>query len=187
MRRAGYTVVEVMAAVLILGIAFTALVQGLGAIRRMQAKTVERMAQGRTAERAAAALNRFLAQPGLPSVALPDRLSGDAAALSAQCSAPPCALSLEGRGPVMVSQVRGATARVALTGLRRPAFRYITTHGTYDHWPLAGAYQTRLTAIGLVEQSDAGASPVATVRLWSEQPQDCLFDSISAKCRSPLP
>lgn len=188
MRRQGYTVVEVLAALLILSLTMAALFQGGWAIRRAQAQTAQRIDAGRAGDAARSALVRFLALPGAAGSPLPGRLSGNAAQLSLQCQAGPCVLSLvsDARGARLVAEQAAGRTERALTGLRQPAFRYLTTEGEFGLWPVSADSGGRLVAIALVDDA-AGAFPVATVRLWSQQPRDCMFDSISAQCQSPLP
>lgn len=184
MKRQGYTVAEVMAALLILGLAFTALFQGTWAIRRSQAQTAQRMESGRAADAARSALVRFLSQPGAPAEAL----LGTAAGLSMRCGSVPCTLTVtvDNKGSRLVSELDGQRTERALQGVKRPAMRYLTSAGELDRWPAPAANQVRLVAVAIVDEG-ANASPVATVRLWSQQPQDCMFDSISAQCQRLLP
>lgn len=186
MTRNGYTVVEVLAATLILGLAFGGLLAGLRAFQGLQRRSAEHIASGRTSETAAAAVTRLLAQPSASSVAMEDTLAGDTRTVQVCCATPPCTLSVDAGG-IIVLRLGNTLVRRRLAGVQQPALRYLTTEGVLDRWPPAPPVRARLRGVAIVDTGSASASPIAAARLWSQQPQDCQFDSISAKCRPPLP
>jgi hypothetical protein len=185
MRRAGYTVAEVMAAMLIVGLAFVGLLQGLRTIGAIQGRAAAGVAQGQGALRARAAMTRFLRQPGPDGEPPAERLAGGGGEMTLACRDAPCRLWIdrEGAERVLAVETGSATVRHRLPGMREPMLRYLTSEGERDAWPLPPPSDALLTAVVLVEQGDGAASPVATARLWSEQPQDCAFDTVTAKCR----
>jgi prepilin-type N-terminal cleavage/methylation domain-containing protein len=179
-KRAGFTLVEMLVALLVLGLAMAALAQAT----RVFSKTSSRTVATATAAGDARRIERFLARslgPGpfadQSSQAEPF-LQGDAQHLTFDCgAAAPCSLAIEGgeRPRLVAAGVTPASIALPRADL---SFRYVSGGGMSADFP-EGDASAGLTGIALV---DGRGDPVAMMRFTVAQSADCAYDDVNHRC-----
>lgn len=184
----GYTAVEALAALAILGLAMGGLTVSMNLIGAGQAKARARFEQA-VLERAA---NQKLEQ--LLAIDAPFRsdqaahLVGDAQALQLDCgNGLRCGARLD--HDVLILQRGNDQARLQLPEGDTPHFLYFGSYGVSDIWPPAPlpppapAWQT-LEAIALQSQIAGEDKPLLVAKIWRQQRADCEYDVVIQDCRS---
>ena len=177
---AGYTLSEMVAALLIVSLAMGGAFQATWLIEHQQRATLA-AARGQdwmrdTSRRFADLLAAY--QPPAVSGA---GLQGDARGFRFACGRASCGAQLGVGGPDPALQLDApAPETLALAGMRRPRFAYVTEGGESEVWPVASAHPSPLQAVLLLD--DAGGS-VLSARVWREEPAGCRFDVIARACR----
>lgn len=181
----GYTLAEVLAALVILGLAFGGLAEGARVIGGMQTAAT-RDAHGAAAERSAdEALGRLVEQHG-PFISdgrggftgLPTNFSFDCDNGS-RCGAE-VTTNLDGAWLTVLQDA--ARRRIRLPSDAAPRFSYIDANGASPQWPVTEGRPRTLKAIVLQSHSEPTAS-LAVARLWVDESANCVFDSIAQDCR----
>ena len=181
----GYTLTEMLAALLMIGLAVGGLGQGLRVIGLLHGATGRTLGEERGLRAAKIGLERLLGQRG-PFRSTEVGFRGEAFAFQVDCGAPePCGARLEAakNGSRLFLRDRGGQERaVRLTGTGKVRFTYDGPTESLPSWPPTGKRQT-LKAVNLVRKSSEDETPLLTTRLWREQAADCAFDAISKDCR----
>jgi prepilin-type N-terminal cleavage/methylation domain-containing protein len=179
-REAGYTLVEMLAALAVIGLAFGGLAAGSHILLRQQRGAASDVAMGEELATAQASLKAALA-----GVKHDDILLAEPRRIEIACRAgercDPTPNSEEG-GPVVVT--RTGADHVALTPARGYVLTYQTTAGAVTRW--AAGSRDSLTTITLTADKPR-ATPVAVVWLREAQAYRCEYDVIIAACRSAAP
>lgn len=169
----GFTLTDMLAAMLILGLALAGLGQGMFALARLQGAT-NRTAQAASQARAAdAALDRLL------GAASPEGLAGDARSLTAPCNPSECSIRLEepsGAAPILHLDARGATLTITLPQGAAPRLVFLSDGGPVSAWPTPNR---RLMGVQI---EGADGRVLAYHRIWRQQSLDCAFDPVSRRC-----
>jgi prepilin-type N-terminal cleavage/methylation domain-containing protein len=185
MNEDGYTLTEMLAALLMIGLAVGGLSQGLRVIGLLQGATGRALGEERGLRAAKTGLEHLLGQRG-PFRSTEPGFRGEASAFQVDCGAPePCGAGLETKKKETRLLLRdgGEQERsVRLMGPGKVRFTYDGPTGSLPSWPPSGRGQT-LKAVNLVRESAEGEAPLLTTRLWREQAGDCAFDAISKDCR----
>jgi len=71
----------------------------------------------------------------------------------------------------------------ALPGPATYAFAYIGDE-SQPRWPPVGRSEGRLRAVALRANVAGDTRPVLVVKLWRDEPADCVFDVVGQDCRS---
>jgi prepilin-type N-terminal cleavage/methylation domain-containing protein len=190
MGQAGYTMVEMLAALVMIGLAVSGLTIAAAQLGRLQG-TARGDAIGAAREsRLSTAFAGLLERAGPFRTDAASTFKGDADAFSFSCGDKTCGgevvrakdgLSLVLRRP------SGLSETYALGKERSLAFEYEDEGGTQDSWPPSATPSPRtLHAIALVRQRLGEDTPLVEARIWTEQPADCAFDSISRSCRAEV-
>lgn len=170
----GYTLIDMLAALMILGLAMVGLGQGMFALARLQGATTRSVESSTEVQNAHSALARLLNDPA----ATPERLSGDAGELNLGCAPATCraALTHEDGVPGLIVRHGSHDAAVRLSGPAPARFSYVLDEGDADVWPIPNR---RLVAVQIL---GADGRVLAYHRLWRQQPLDCAFDPVSRRC-----
>lgn len=191
MNDAGYTLVEMLAALAILGLAMGGLAEGMAAIGRAQSGATSLLMTQRSWARANRDLSRLFQEQGPFQSGETPSLKGDATNLSFPCGAQKCSARLIGRKGDPVLEVSGADGwrdAVALPGQSGAHFSYVDEEEQHPAWPPPGDHGRRkVRSVMVLTGQSAAPSSVAGARLWIEQPPDCAYDMIIADCRARGP
>lgn len=185
MTKDGYTLVEMAVALATIGLLITGLLQSIHVIGRFEARNNRAIADARRDGDLQDGLARSLsaAGPFLSSDAA--AFAGSPSGFSYPCQAGICGAKLTEAGErwrLGVSEGTGAEIDYVLPGALRPQFTYVGEHTAGKDWPQTLPPQ-RLVLITLTEGDEASARPLASVRLWADEPKTCSFDVIAQVCR----
>lgn len=179
MNEDGFTLADMLAALLILSLAMAGLGQGLYAMSRLQRAAAETAAQARDLRAISGGLDQLLGGAG-PFGARADDFQGQADRLSFTCGQ---GARCEGRLEIVAGQRRlriqdaDAHIRIVAGGPAGTTFRYLGSTGEHDHWPTG--QEGRLLAVRL---RDIDGALLANHRLWRDQPVECAFDAVRRDC-----
>lgn len=177
----GYTLAEMLAALLIIGLAMAGLTQAVRVLSLFQSAAARATGEQRLLRRAEVDLARLLDGQG-PFRSTEDMLVGDGRGFDFDCGrAARCSARLVSAANKTRLLITGATEeQVALK--EDVHFTYATEKATFAAWPPAGELRT-LRAVNLV---GARAEPILSARLWVQQSGDCAFDAIAQDCREAV-
>jgi prepilin-type N-terminal cleavage/methylation domain-containing protein len=184
----GYTLAEMLVALVIIGLTIGGMTQGVHAIGRLQGMTGRVLADGRNFNRVGVGLDQLVEDRGPYSSTPSSLFYGVASGFSFACDNPaPCGAVLtpaKGGVDLRVVEPDGSSRVFALPGVQSAHFTYAGTRTYGPVWPAASPEPQTLRTIGLVATTaDGGDAPIASVRLWPEQGLDCEFDAITRVCR----
>lgn len=171
----GYTLVEMLVAMTVLGLSATAIVQTTQVFGASSKRAIAASTQSEATRRA----ERFLARSlgtgpyGSPDAATEPALTGTLRRIEYECPEGTCRLSLDaGR----IVDGHGGSVRLAGANLR---FHFIDRdgHGA-DRYPLLGR-DAPLSAVVVI---DGAGRTVAIARLRNGQAWDCAFNEVSRRC-----
>ncbi len=187
MNEDGYTLVEMMAALAMIGLAIGGVAESAHAVKLIQTATVRSLGQDQTLARAQRGLARLFESEGPFRSDDAVAFTGGAAAFDFDCGAPArCGASLSPHGDdttLTLAGPGGSHDRVVLRGLRGASFAYHDLEGQRAAWPPSGQRRS-LRSVTLASASSPQATAIATARVWVEQAPDCAFDPIMEDCRS---
>jgi prepilin-type N-terminal cleavage/methylation domain-containing protein len=188
MNKDGYTLVEMLAALIMISLAIGGLLQGMRVIGRIQDSAGRSVMATREQRTAQEGLDRLVASQG-PFFS--DDLQGFTGSLtqfSFDCGRNvTCGARLTPQnGLTRLDIVRDGVTRFSATLPRGgPAgFTYVGERTTGSAWPPLTTRSERLNKVMLTLQRLDGLVPVASVRLWLEQKRTCQFDAIAQACRN---
>ncbi|MGA0601540.1 type II secretion system protein [Caulobacter sp. KR2-114] len=181
MSEAGYTLVEMLAAVAMLGLAFAGLTAGARVIGATDLRANGAAEQAARSLRVQNALDDLMAHQGPFLSDGRGGLNGSPAGFQFDCAAGACGAHLESSADGSWLVVREGAASKRYAAPQGGVFAYIDATGSNPTWPVNETRPQALTAIALTA---SGSQPVAAVRLWTEEPKDCVFDAIAQGCRS---
>jgi len=190
MNDAGYTLAETLAALFIIGLAFTGLFDAMRVIGLMQTAAANGTAMASRSRAVETALSRLFDRAGPFRSNDANALTGTAKGLRFACGGAGACGALVSVGPTgaqLVIQSTNGTESQTLPGVRDAWFSYVDDRSSYAAWPLGGQERQPLRSIVLVGQTAAGEAPIAAVRIWREQEPGCRFDPISQDCRPVAP
>lgn len=170
----GYTLIDMLAALFILGLAMAGLGQGMFALARLQGATTRTVEASSEIRRAQSALSRLLSAP----MATPDRLTGDSSELSFDCDAASChaRLNAEEGGSRLFVQGESHQSDLRLSGVPATRFSYVMDEGVSQIWPVR---DQRLVGVQ-IQQADGRV--IVYHQVWRQQPLDCAYDPVSRRC-----
>ena len=189
MTKEGYTLVEMLAALLMIALAIGGLLQGTRVIGRIQDSATRALGAAREQRTAQEGLDRLLAGQGPFFSGDVQGFTGSLTQFSFACGrAATCAARLTPQnGLTRLDVIRDGLAQfsASLPGGGPAGFTYVGERTIGETWPPITTPSERLTRIALTLQRIDGVTPLASVRLWLEQRRDCHFDVIAQACRSP--
>lgn len=169
----GFTLIDMLAALLILALAMAGLGQGMYALARLQGATNRNALAASQMRSLDASLDRLLSRT------LPDSLAGDAEQLTGSCGAVACSARLETEGDevqtLLIDSPWGPSALLLpKSGSHRLV--YLSDHGPLAEWPIPNR---RLVGVQ-IESADRRV--LAYHRIRRHQPLDCALDPVSQSC-----
>ncbi len=191
MNDAGYTLVEMLAALFIIGLAIAGLAEGMAAIGKSQSAATSLLVTQRAGARADRDLVQLFQGQGPFRSDDPASVTGGRSRLAFACGARSCSAGVLPRGNdavLAVSGLDGWRDAVLLPGARDARFAYVDDAGQHSAWPPPGDGERRKVRAVMVVTGPSGApSAVAGARLWIDQAPDCAFDPILGDCRASAP
>lgn len=188
MSQDGYTLTETLAALLMIGLAIGGLSAGVRVIGLHQSAALRNISYSHDFRGADLALAKLFAGQG-PFVSTErSSLAGTSDRFSFPCSGTkPCeaALSETPSGARLTVQGVSGDADIPLPRVKQASFAYVSADGPRSSWPPAHGQAETLRSIIVVGEGSGVGAPLASVRLWREQPVACAFDPISQDCRVP--
>lgn len=189
MNEAGYTLAEVLAALLIIGLAVGGVGQGVHALGRLQATAARATGESRSLRAADEALQRLLAGRGPFRAQAETGFKGDARGFVFDCGGTAsCSAHLVDSRAATRLEVRradGESRSAALPGGRDARFVYLSLGGASNAWPPQSPQDGQvLNAVALVGSTPTGETPLGLTRLWIEQDHVCDFDPVAQACRA---
>jgi prepilin-type N-terminal cleavage/methylation domain-containing protein len=186
--RDGYTLVEMLTALLILSLALGGLYESGFVIRGMTDAAARNRRGAASAREAELALDRLLRRRGPFAASDGDGFHGDAVEFHFPCESGSCGARLT-PGPeaanLEVIDI-GRRKEIVLAGQPSVQFRYVGSAGVADAWAPAKDDAGLLTAVAIVRARDG--LPLAQSRLWRQMSPSCQWDAISRVCReAPAP
>lgn len=186
MSEAGYTLVEMLVALIMVALAIGGFSAATQVLAWRQITVAHRLADSRASRTAEVVLERLL-QPGTPYRSQePARFRGDPQGFQFDCAADaPCEVKLVGAPGGLSLHIQGATAAgdLPLRTAGGAHFLYGGSDGASGVWPPARGDRQALRLITLVGDGDAGHPALVKARLWREQPVRCAFDVVMQDCR----
>lgn len=176
-RDSGYTLVEMLAALAVIGLAFGGLSAGVSVLGRHQISATKRIVSGEDLAAAQAGL-----EAALSTVKIGDILSGNGRRLEISCATGAQCNATGNPDGVPVSVVRAGGDRVSAIAANGYSFAYMTSVGPAPTWSSAG--DSALFAV-VLQTKASGNQPVAVMRLRQEQAFRCEYDVVIASCREP--
>jgi prepilin-type N-terminal cleavage/methylation domain-containing protein len=180
----GYTLVEMLAALAIIGLAFGGLVESGRVIGQLQVSALGAVHD--LAERGAAsrALRNLLSDAGPFLSDGVGGLDGQASGFSFDCGeAARCGARLEtGRAGSWLVTFENAQPLARARIPDGETFRYGDETGDASAWPSSGTKVVALRSIVITDDSDP-AKALASVKLVTDEPAGCIFDVVSQACR----
>ena len=191
----GYTLAEMLAALLIVGLTMGGLAGAGFLVGRLQLGAAKAAHGAEAAGEVQARFSGLLEGQGPYTADADDLLQGDADSFSFACREASCGASVAERGDIAVLTLRTpARSDIKLGATHAPHFLYVSARGEQDSWPPEGeddrdgaardGQPQHLTAILLASQDGEGLHPIASARVWRQEPPGCRFDVIAKACRS---
>ena len=183
-RQAGYTLAEMLAALLIVGLTMGGLVEASFMIGRLQASATTHTARMDARREVQAQFASVLSGQG-PFRSDQTRFVGEGDAFTFPCGVATCGAALRPDGADTILGLSTPASHDVRLGRRQgPHFVYVGSSTTGDAWPPQGVTPQRLQAILLMSQDGVGFDPIATARIWRQEEPVCLFDAIVKDCRT---
>lgn len=189
MSDAGYTLTEMLAALIMISLATGGLIEGVHVVGQIQAQAGRAVGEGRAVRAAQSSLERLLEGQGPFDVGGRPQFNGSRTGFTFDCASPrPCAAAVApapGGARLTLTAAGGTVSQSRLpVSSAGVGFVYGGGQGASETWPPPKSGRQNLRSVRL---KDAAGATLADVRLWSEQPRRCEFDVIAQACRSVPP
>jgi prepilin-type N-terminal cleavage/methylation domain-containing protein len=180
---AGYTLVEMMAALVILSLTMTALIQASAQISRLQSHAAANLKDGADRARLQARFQQLFDHAG-PFRSTDSRLDGDRDDFQFGCGGRTCGASLQQTSEGTLLRLHTPAQELYPLGrLHNPNFTYVDSAGPSETWPPERLKPQRLQSVLLASEDGRGFNAIATARIWRQEDADCRFDAILGDCR----
>ena len=188
MSEGGYTLAETLAALLIIGLAFGGLTEGVQVIGLVQSATARTTADISSRWAAQDAMNQLLNRRGPFRSDDPKTFIGGATRFSFDCGeSRACGAGITTAGGVtrlVVDDTAGDATAIPLPQVSSASFSYGDAINLNENWPPAPGERRLLKSVFLMGQSPTGAVPLVATRIWREHEAGCRFDPIAEDCRA---
>jgi len=189
MSDAGYTLVETLAAMAVVGLALGGLSLGMQVLGPSHLATSQAIAALDSARNAETRFEGLLARGAPYGSGSGAPLTGDGKALTFGCGrAKPCRAELAADGPALAFRIYDGQSDTPVQTLRAPDGARLTYGGQWTTsaiWPPADPRRQALRSIALIKAAAADAPPLIEARIWGEEPAVCAFDPVMQDCRAP--
>ena len=183
----GYTLAECLVAMFVVGLAVSGLSAGLLTVSKMHGASERLERQDQSVRTARQALDGLLAQQGPFASPGGSKFNGDSKGFRFECG-PAKAIcgswvTTTSDGLALTVADQHARHDLPLPGFTGAKFNYAGSLTLGPTWPAQIQDPQTLRSIGLVGETRQGVLPVASVRVWIDQPTTCAFDAIAQACR----
>lgn len=176
----GYTLAEMLAALIVIGLVIGGLTQGVRLLSRYQSAATTEVEHNRDLVALQMELEHVLATPADVS-----QLQGDGASLRLPCP------TASGCGAVLARDALVITGEAGRTVVRGPArglqFAYEAGDGRHERWPIAGPNAPALLGVSVLTAASPAELPIAFVRVHAQEQARCDYDVIILACRQTGP
>ena len=183
----GYTLVEMLVALVVIGMTAAGFAEGARTLARIQADAAGSLERERAMATLQSRFEAFVGQGGpYRSDDKPARFQGSPDDLSFSCGQGTCTaqiLSARGGTALDLGYEDGRHLSLPLPGVAGASFAYDGGASEGPEWP-PSAQGLRLKAVTILGGFEPDRSPLATARLDAEQAPDCEFDPIIKQCRA---
>ena len=183
----GYTLVEMLVALVVVGMTAAGLAEGAHTLTRIQAEAAGSLQRERAMATLQSRFGAFVGQGGpFRSDDKPARFRGSADDLSFDCGQGTCTaqiLTAHGGTALELGYEDGRRLSLPLPGVAGASFAYDDGASEGADWPPAGE-GLRLKAVAILGGFEPDRSPLAVARIDAEQAPDCEFDPIVRQCRA---
>ncbi len=183
----GYTLVEMLVALAIVGLLIAAASEGAFAIRSLQRLVVSTTMRFDAYAAAQKGMDQLLRDKGpFFQDAKENGLAGSGDAFEFRCGHETCRATLaatSGGTRLRLASEGGMNRLVDLGGVRGLSFMYGDGARSAPAWPFGGS-RRRLASVAIVRGEGPGMQTIAAQRLFVEEAPDCQFDAISRDCRA---
>lgn len=173
----GYTLVEMLVAMLIIGLAIGGVAESTRVLGLIQSRTVHSADAAMSTHAAEAALDALFNDHGPFPSDVATGLAGQPRRLTFPCQGGVCRAAIRDvpQGSALdLNLPHGAAKQVLLTSLRRLSFNYVDAKGTGAMWPPVNPKDWRLLrAVSITDGTGSANPPLALTRLWLEQEPGC--------------
>lgn len=179
----GYTLVDTLSALAILGLAMGSVLTGGALLTRTQMKTDAQVARAMSLKRASVALDGLLARAG-PFRSRDNAFIGTASSFEFACGQTTCAAKLEPAESATVLRITrssGEQESITLQHTEDARFTYTGGRAATASWPPQAVAPQRLRQLAIV--AGTSSEPLATTTLSIDQSFRCEFDAVSQDCR----
>jgi type II secretory pathway component PulJ len=182
MSEGGYTLAETLAALAVLGMAMGGLSTGLHTLGGVQRSASVSLADANRARMIEQHIGRLVSAHGPYLTGDDAQFSGDGQSFRFACGQPAqCEVRLKLEQPMQLSILdSGQTSTFSLHG-ESAKFVYEGSQDLTETWP-GELRDQALRSISLVQTVENEPRPAFQLRLWTEQPSNCHFQSISQAC-----
>ena len=180
MNDGGYTLVEMLAAVSILGLAFGGLAESASIMGRLQRHaTLEAQA---AAHESVLQNSLSLLLRGAGPFPGNGSFVGQPAAFEFTRDGSACRAAIDAKGAAAELKMTCAALTSTTAVPASAAFRYADTDDVGPDWPTAGKPDLLLKSVSLIDTRN-GDRPLATTLISVDEPATCLFDVVAQQCR----
>ena len=180
----GFTLTEMLAALLIVGLAMGGLAQAGFTIAKLQSIGASKNGTLQASRRLQNRFQALLEGRG-PFRSDDPRFQGEEDHFEFPCGAVSCSAVLQRTSKDTTLEIRQASSLDADLGpLHAAHFVYVGSSSMGDVWPPASPARQRLQAILLMSQDGIGPHPLAAARVWRQEEASCRFDAIIKDCRA---
>lgn len=183
----GYTLVEALAALVMVGLAVGGLMQASRVIRVLFDDGERRRIEIAPEQAAAWRLGQLLWDQGPFHSDDPKGFDGDSQAFQFECGDAVCGATLTSDASGTRLDTRDASGHsvsVFMPRLRHARFVYGGAFSFRERWPSSDANNSFdfLRTLAIVSSTDNSDFPIAQVRLWKEYSPNCRFDPVNGRC-----
>jgi|GEM_PF-3266530 len=187
MSEQGYTLVETLAALLIIALAISGLTVALQVLARGQAGVVALTDHADALRRAEVTMDRLFDGRGPFRSSQSDAFIGADHLIQFDCAqAAPCTVELlqASNNQLSLRVKKGGSATSLRLGAAAPAhFRYEGTLASLKTWPPPSEPRQALRAISIVQDHADDHAVLLESHLWTQEAATCAFDVVLQDCR----
>jgi hypothetical protein len=188
MNEEGYTLVEALLALLVIGLAIGGLTEGMRSAGRLQGAASKALADDRSASAIREGLGQLIESEGPFPSDQADVFQGSVNGFRFDCDAKAACgawlTSAEDGLELHIAGRGGIIRTFILHGVTAARFSYAGSRTIGGAWPATSKELQTLKSIGLVAQTAVGDIPITSARVWLEQTPGCDFDAIIQTCRT---
>ena len=181
-QEAGYTLAEMLAALVIVGLTMEGVFQAGDLLERQQRKAIS-TSRSLDGDRVTSARFQDLLNAYQPVQPDGSDLRGDENGFDFACGQQTCGAHLERAEKGEFLRLNFPRPEAHPLDPTDAQFVYVAEAGESGSWPRSSTRPERLRAVLLVAGRSA-SHPLAAARIWRQEPPGCRFDTVSRSCRA---